>query len=46
MRSAFFLTVDKEIGEGGVGFAKLKRLGVKEPKDIQGDARAEPSVFW
>ena len=25
---------------------KLKRLGVKEPKDIQGDARAEPSVFW
>jgi hypothetical protein len=41
--SAFFLTIDKEIGEQGVGYAKLKRVGFQDSKS---PAKAQPTVFW
>ena len=40
LRSAFFLSIDKEIGEAGVGYGKLKRIGVTK---LGGK---EQEIFW
>ena len=38
--SAFFLSIDKEIGEAGVGYGKLKRIGFTK---LGGK---EQEIFW
>jgi len=40
LHSAFFLSIDKEIGEAGVGYGKLKRIGVTK---LGGK---EQEIFW
>ena len=37
---AFFINVDKEIGEAGVGYAKLKRIGFTKP------GSRDQNIFW
>jgi len=37
---AFFQSIDKEIGEAGVGYAKLKQIGFTKPGSRDHD------IFW
>ena len=49
--SAFFQSVNKEIGDGGVGYAKLARLGIEDSKAPKASAEDRevskgPDIYW